>query len=75
MKRYVIHVSAYVTVEAENVAQAVKLARKCKLIGAQSGARRSLKERDMVPYKIKHGELRFSRPIRLQSKAPADPSP
>jgi hypothetical protein len=67
MKRYAIHVSAYVTVEAENVAQAAKLVREnCRLIGGRSGARRSRKERDFTHYTISHAELKLGRPIRLQ---------
>lgn len=73
MKRYAIHVSAYVTIEAENVAQAAKLAREnCRLIGARVGAGRSKKERDFTRYAISHGDLKLGRPIRLQDNGSGD---
>jgi len=68
MKRYSILVSAYVTVEAENVAQAYELAKKnYRLIGARSGMRRKRKERDMTQYRLSNADLCFGRPIRLMS--------
>lgn len=71
MKRYAIHISTYVTVEAENVAQASQLARKCyRLIGARSGSRRQKHERDMTSYRLGHSELKFGRPIRVADNGP-----
>lgn len=67
MKRYAIHVSSDVFVDAENVVQAIELARKSvRLIGARVGGYSKVKNRRMFHYRIQHGELRFGRPIRLQ---------
>jgi len=67
MKRYAIHVSSDVFVDAENVVQAMELARKAvRLIGARVGGYSKVKNRRMFHYRIEHGELRFGRPIRLQ---------
>lgn len=68
MKRYAIHISSYVTVEAENVAQAAKVARNAVgLIGARIGVELDLRKGVTSTYRISTGELKFGRPIRLPS--------
>lgn len=61
MKRYAVHVSATVFVETDNVAQAAKHAKQCRLIGPYCGGGGKQRER----WRITKGDLRFGRPIRL----------
>lgn len=73
MKRYAIHISSYVTVEAENVAQAAKVARDAVgLIGARIGVELDLRKGVTSRYRISTGELKFGRPIRLQDNGRAE---
>lgn len=66
MKRYAIHLSATVVVEAENALQAKLLAqRHYRLIGARFGLQNIRKERSPREHRLHDGTLSVGRPIRL----------
>lgn len=50
---YAYRFSAVVEITAENAAQAAMLAKRVRLVGAATGARRPPKNRDSIAYSIK----------------------
>lgn len=53
--RYTFELTTYVEVEAVNVAQAFKQARKCRVIGSCIGGSRSAKDRDFIRHSVECG--------------------
>jgi len=51
-RKYKFTVTADVYIEAENIAQAIKLAKKVKVIGDRVGGSKHRKDRDTIMYQI-----------------------
>lgn len=72
MKRYVVHFTGCVYIDAENVAQASKHAKKYKMIGAAVGSGRSAKQRDPIRYERGVADLKFGLPMCVAPSTRAD---
>jgi hypothetical protein len=64
-KRYVVYFTGCVHIEAENVAQAAKHAKKYRMIGRAVGAGRSTKDRDPIRYERGEVTLKMGQPLRV----------